>query len=116
MPGANTYGSLSNSSRRRVAGSVHRDAGTVRPGGRSGVCASDLIVMVELAELRAAALRLLRLARRLTRGSTKDRPVLARRGLGAVEAVHCRHGRASCVPENAIRQIVCLDRCDQLCL
>src|SRR5438128_12044766 len=99
MPGANTYGSLSKRSRRRVAGSVHRDAGTVRPGGSSGVCASDLIVMVELAELRAAALRLLRLARRLTRGRAKDRPVPARRSLGAVEAVHGRHGRASCVPE-----------------
>src|SRR5207245_9099938 len=94
-----TYGAAANRTRRRLAGSVHREAGTVRPGGRSGVCASDLIVMVELAELRAAALRLLRLARRLTRGRAKDRPVLARRGLGAVEAVHGRHGRASCVPE-----------------
>src|SRR5207244_10591568 len=99
MPGANTYGSLSKRPRRRVAGSVHRDAGTVKPGGRSGVCASDLIVMVELAELRAAALRLLRLAPLVGRGDAKDRPVLARRGLGAVEAVHGRHGRASCVPE-----------------
>src|SRR5213592_111905 len=114
MPGANTYGSFSNSSRRRVAGSVHRDAGTVNPGGRSGVCASDLIVMVELAELRAAALRLLRLARRLTRGSAKDRPVLAWRGLGAVEAVHGRPWQGILRAGNAIRQIVCLDRCDQL--
>src|SRR6266849_6195738 len=99
MPGANTYGSLSSSSRRRVAGSVHREAGTVNPGGRSGVWASALIVMVELAEIRAAALRLLRLARQPRRGSAKDRPVLGRCGLGAVEAVHGGHSRASCVPE-----------------
>src|SRR5207302_11067093 len=97
MPGANTYGSLSKRSRRRVAGSVHRDAGTVKPGGRSGVCASDLVVMVELAELRAAALRLLRLALSRGLGNAKDRPVLGRRGVGAIEAVHGRHaGHPAC--------------------
>src|SRR2546423_11050575 len=96
MPGANTNGSLSNSSRRRVAGSVQREAGTVKPGGRSGVSARDLVCMVELAEIRAAALRLLRLARPLSFGSTNDR-----RGcyFGAIETVHGWHGRASCVPD-----------------
>src|SRR5436309_14896617 len=96
MPGANTYGSLSSSSRRRVAGSVQRDAGTVKPGGRSGVWGSDLIVMVEQAELRAAALRLLRLARPLRFPNANDR---RRRRLDAVETVHGFHGRASCVPD-----------------
>src|SRR6266568_7267453 len=112
MPGANTYGSVSSSSRRRVAGPVQRDAGTVKPGGRSGVSLSVLartvvairsppwlIAVVELAEIRAAALRLLRLAPLVGRGDAKDRPVLGRRVLGAVEAVHGRHDRASCVPE-----------------
>src|SRR6266550_621790 len=96
MPGANTYGSLSKSSRRRVAGSVQRDAGTVKPGGNSGVWARDLIPMVELAELRAAALRLLRLARPLGLGIAKDRR--RRRGV-EVEVVHGWHERASCVPD-----------------
>src|SRR5437762_14255583 len=113
MPGANTYGSSSSSSRSRVAGSVQRDAGTVKPGGRTAVSVRVLarpvvamrsppygsIAMVELAELRAAALRLLRLAPLVGRGDAKDRPVLGRRGLGAIEAVHGRHDRASCVPE-----------------
>src|SRR6267378_7999804 len=112
MPGANTYGSLSSSSRRRVAGSVHREAGTVKPGGRSGDSASPwartvaairsppyLVVVIEQAELRAAAFRLLRLARLLIRRNAKDRPVLGRRVLGAVEAVHSLHGTASCVPK-----------------
>src|SRR6266568_2007479 len=98
MPGANTYGSLSSSSRRRVAGSVQRDAGTVKPGGRSGDSASDLIVMVELAELRAAALPLLRLARRLGLGHAKDR---RGRRVDAVDAVNGLHERASCVPDRS---------------
>src|SRR2546430_821696 len=108
MPGANTYGSLSKSSRRRVAGSVQRDAGTVKPGGKSGVSASvlartvvairspALVRVVELAELRAAALRLLRLARPLGLGIATDR----RRRCGVeVEVVHGLHERASCVPD-----------------
>src|SRR6266480_976879 len=114
MPGANTYGSLSRSSRRRVAGSAQRDTGTVKPGGRSGVSLSVLartvvaiwvpsvrllVRVVELAELRAAALRLLRLAPLVGPGDAKDRPVLGRRAVGAVKALHGRHGRASCVPE-----------------
>src|SRR5258706_5924754 len=96
MPGANTYGSLSKSSRRRVAGSVQREAGTVKPGGRSGVWASTLVSMVELAELRAAALRLLRLARRLRGGYAKGR---RGRRVDAIETVHGFHERASCVPD-----------------
>src|SRR3989442_9144270 len=96
MPGANTYGSLSSSSRRRVAGSVQRDAGRVKAGGRSGVSTRDLIVMVEQAELRAAALRLLRLARPVSLGSANDR---RRRRLNAVETVHGWHERACCVPD-----------------
>src|SRR5438477_8030917 len=114
MPGAKTNGSLSSSSRRRVAGSVQRDAGTVKPGGRSGVSLSVLartvvamwvssvrllIRVVKLAELGAAALRLLRLGPLVARGDAKDRPVLGRRALGAIETVHGRHDRASCVPE-----------------
>src|SRR4029077_8851421 len=95
MPGANTYGSLSSSWRNRVAGSVQREAGTVKPGGRSGVCASDLIVMVEQAELRAAALRLLRLARPLGLHNAKG----GGRRIDAVEAVHGRHETACCVPD-----------------
>src|SRR5437867_3845908 len=87
-----------------------RSAETVRPGGRSAVSVRVLarpvvamrsppygsIAVVELAELRAAALRLLRLAPLVGRGDAKDRPVLGRRGLGAIEAVHGRHDRASC--------------------
>src|SRR2546428_9274399 len=96
MPGANTYGSLSSSSRRRVAGSVQREAGTVKPGGRSGVSTSDLIVMVEQAELRAAALRLLRLARPVSLGNAKDR---RGRRVDAIETVHGWHARACCVPD-----------------
>src|SRR5437868_11475839 len=95
MPGANTYGSLSKSSRRRVAGSVQREAGTVNPGGSSGVCARTLVPMVELAELRAAALRLLRLARLLHVGNANT---WRGRRVDAIEAVHGVHGRASCVP------------------
>src|SRR2546423_6623348 len=96
MPGANTYGSLSRSSRRRLAGWVQRDAGTVKPGGSSGVSASDLIVMIELTELGAAALRLLRLARALSfRSATCRRG----RGVDAVETVHGGHERACCGPE-----------------
>src|SRR5437773_5162319 len=97
MPGANTKGSPSSSSRRRVAGSVQRDAGTVKPGGRSGVSAS-LVVMVDLAELRAHALRLLRPHRSLLGlADAQDRAVfLVRRRL--VEVVHEGHGGALCVP------------------
>src|SRR6185503_1589032 len=98
MPGANTKGSLSSSSRRRVAGSVQREDGTLKPGGRSGDCASDLIVMVELAELRAAALRLLRLARPRSLGNAKDRRSC---GVNAVEAIHGWHERALCVPDRS---------------
>src|SRR2546430_15499657 len=98
MPGANTNGSLSSSSRRRVAGSVQREAGTVKPGGRSGVSARDLVRMVELAELRAAALRFLRLARPLSFGSANDR-----RGghFRAIETVHGWHAKASCGPHRS---------------
>src|SRR3954470_5378004 len=96
MPGANTNGSLFSSSRRRVAGSVQREAGTVKPGGRSGVSARDLVRMVELAEIRAAALRLLRLARPFRFRSANDR---RGRHFGAIETVHGWHERASCVPD-----------------
>src|SRR2546423_14760788 len=97
MPGANTNGSLWGSSRRRVAGSVQREAGTVKAGGRSGVSARDLVRMVELAELRAGALRFLRLARPLSFGSANNRRGCCR--VGAIEIVHVCHERASCVPE-----------------
>src|SRR5712692_4718561 len=60
-PGANTNGSLSSSSRSRVAGSIDRDAGTWKPGGRSSVSVSSLVssvVMVHRARVRAFALQL----------------------------------------------------------
>src|SRR2546423_4408866 len=97
MPGANTYGSLSRSSRRRVAGWVQREAGTAKPGGSSGVSASDLIVMIELTELGAATLRLLRLARALSFRNAKYRRL---RRVDAVETIHGGHERACCVPES----------------
>src|SRR6266550_6629759 len=96
-PGAKTNGSPSRSSRSRLAGSVQRDAGTVKPGGRSGVSAS-LVVMVDLAELGARALRLLRPhGSLLGLADAQDRAVfLVRRRL--VEVVHDGHGGALCVP------------------
>src|SRR5438876_8802873 len=97
MPGAKTNGSPSSSSRSRVAGSVQRDAGTVKPGGRSGVSAS-LIVMVDLAELRAHTLCLLRPhGSLLGLADAQDRVVLLL-GAGVVEVVHEVHERALCVP------------------
>ena len=82
----------------RVDGLVQREAGTVKPGGSSGDCASDLIVMIELAELRAAALRLLRLASQRRFGDAKDR---RGRRVDAIEAVHGWHERALCVPDRS---------------
>src|SRR2546428_9546504 len=97
-PGANTNGSPSRSSRSLVAGSVQRDAGTVKPGGRSGVSAS-LVVMVDLAELGARALRLLRPHESLRRlGDAQDRAVFPLRA-GGVEVVHEVHEGALCVPQ-----------------
>src|SRR3989442_6110734 len=94
-PGAKTKGSASRSPRSRVAGSVQRDAGTVKPGGSSGVSAS-LVVMVDLAELRAHALCLLRPHGSLL-ADAQDRVVLLL-GAGVVEVVHEVHERALCVP------------------
>src|SRR5881409_720038 len=96
-PGAKTKGSASSSSRSRVAGSVQRDAGRVKPGGRSGVWAS-LVVMVDLAELRARALRLLRPHWSLPGlADAQDRTVFVVRA-GVLEVVHEVHGGALCVP------------------
>src|SRR5438445_8683423 len=113
-PGANTNGSPLRSSRSRVAGSVQRDAGTVRPGGRSGVSAS-LVVMVDLAELGAHALRLLRPHRVLGLADAQDRLVFPLRA-AVVEVVHDVHETGTLRAAAPIRQIVCLDTNDQVCL
>src|ERR1051326_4141063 len=43
MPGANTYGCVSSFCRSTWLGEVHREAGTLKPSGRSGVVASSMV-------------------------------------------------------------------------